>query len=68
VRERLAKGLVDKDVLRKEKRNFLLFDVATHPVGRLSLLVIFVSLLGSGGGGQGDQAEILVAIPPQRNA
>jgi len=32
VRERLAKGLVDKGVLRTEKRNFLLFDMATHPV------------------------------------
>jgi len=32
VRECLAKGLVDKGVLRMEKRNFLLFDMATHPV------------------------------------
>ncbi|KAK0503713.1 Golgi phosphoprotein 3 [Armillaria luteobubalina] len=32
VRERLAKGLIDKGVLRTEKRNFLLFDMATHPV------------------------------------
>jgi Golgi phosphoprotein 3 len=32
VRERLAKGLVDKGVLRTEKKNFLLFDMATHPV------------------------------------
>jgi golgi phosphoprotein 3 len=32
VRERLLKGLVDKGVLRTEKRNFLLFDMATHPV------------------------------------
>jgi Golgi phosphoprotein 3 len=32
VRERLAKGLVDKGVLRTEKRNFFLFDMATHPV------------------------------------
>ncbi|KAF9580180.1 hypothetical protein BGW38_003280 [Lunasporangiospora selenospora] len=32
VRERLAKGLVDKGVLRTEKRNFLIFDMATHPV------------------------------------
>ncbi|KAJ7893915.1 hypothetical protein B0H14DRAFT_3427216 [Mycena olivaceomarginata] len=30
--ERLAKGLIDKGVLRTEKRNFLLFDMATHPV------------------------------------
>ena len=32
VRERLAKGLVDKGILRTEKRNFLLFNMATHPV------------------------------------
>lgn len=32
MRERLAKGLVDKGILRTEKRNFLLFDMATHPV------------------------------------
>ncbi|KAJ3017481.1 UNVERIFIED_CONTAM: Vacuolar protein sorting-associated protein 74, partial [Siphonaria sp. JEL0065] len=31
VRERIAKGLVDKGVLRTEKRNFILFDMATHP-------------------------------------
>ena len=34
VRERLAKGLVDKGVLRTDKRNFLLFDMATHQIGR----------------------------------
>jgi Golgi phosphoprotein 3 len=34
VRERLAKGLVDNGVLRTEKRDFLLFDMATHPVVR----------------------------------
>lgn len=32
VRERLAKGLVDKGVLRTERKNFFLFDMATHPV------------------------------------
>lgn len=32
VRERIAKGLVDKGVLRTEKKNFVLFDMATHPV------------------------------------
>ena len=32
VRERLAKGLVDKGVLRTEKRNFLLFDMACQRV------------------------------------
>lgn len=37
VRERLAKGLVDKGVLRTEKRNFLLFDMPTHPVADPSL-------------------------------
>ena len=36
VRERLAKGLVDKGILRTEKRNFLLFDMATHPVSDTS--------------------------------
>lgn len=32
VRERLSKGLVDKGILRTEKRNFFLFDMPTHPV------------------------------------
>lgn len=32
VRERLLKGLVEKGILRTEKRNYLLFDMATHPV------------------------------------
>lgn len=32
VRERLAKGLVDKGVLRTGKKNFLVFEMATHPV------------------------------------
>lgn len=32
VRERLCKGLVDKGILRTEKRNFFLFDMATHPI------------------------------------
>jgi Golgi phosphoprotein 3 len=36
VRERLLKGLVEKGVLRTEKRNFLLFDMATHPVADIS--------------------------------
>ncbi len=27
-----ARGLVDKGILRTEKKNFLLFDMATHPV------------------------------------
>lgn len=36
VRERLAKGLVDKGILRTEKRNFLLFDMATHPIADAS--------------------------------
>ncbi|KAJ7080773.1 Golgi phosphoprotein 3-domain-containing protein [Mycena belliarum] len=46
VRERLAKGLVDKGVLRTEKRNFLLFDMATHPVAGVVNRV--VALLTSG--------------------
>ncbi|KAI8842788.1 Golgi phosphoprotein 3-domain-containing protein [Chytriomyces cf. hyalinus JEL632] len=37
VRERIAKGLVDKGVLRTEKRNFILFDMATHPVADYSV-------------------------------
>ena len=51
VRERLAKGLVDKGVLRTEKRNFLLFDMATHPVADVrtkeSIVCRLVSLLTS---------------------
>ncbi|TFK34383.1 GPP34-domain-containing protein [Crucibulum laeve] len=51
VRERLAKGLVDKGVLRTEKRNFLLFDMATHPVADIrvkeSVVSRVVSLLTS---------------------
>lgn len=51
VRERLAKGLVDKGVLRTEKRNFLLFDMATHPVADVrtkeSIVARVVSLLTS---------------------
>lgn len=35
VRERVAKGLVDKGVLRTEKHSFLLFDMATHPVSNM---------------------------------
>jgi golgi phosphoprotein 3 len=49
VRERLAKGLVDKGVLRTEKRNFLLFDMATHPVAdgkvKASLITRLLSIL-----------------------
>ncbi|KAF5383905.1 hypothetical protein D9757_007360 [Collybiopsis confluens] len=49
VRERLAKGLVDKGVLRTEKRNFLLFDMATHPVAdgkvKAALVNRLISLL-----------------------
>ncbi|KAH9887395.1 GPP34-domain-containing protein [Cubamyces lactineus] len=51
VRERLAKGLVDKGVLRTEKRNFLLFDMATHPVADVrtkeGIVTRVVSLLTS---------------------
>ncbi|KIM30878.1 hypothetical protein M408DRAFT_327821 [Serendipita vermifera MAFF 305830] len=49
VRERLAKGLVDKGILRTEKRNFLLFDMATHPVAdaavKESIMTRVVALL-----------------------
>lgn len=37
VRERIQKGLVDKGVLRTEKQNFLLFDMATHPVSNMNI-------------------------------
>lgn len=51
VRERLAKGLVDKGVLRTEKKNFLLFDMATHPVAdsrtKEEVVTRVVSLLSS---------------------
>lgn len=36
VRERIAKGLVDKGVLRTEKHSFLLFDMATHPLSSIA--------------------------------
>ena len=36
VRERLAKGLVDKGICRTEKRNYFLFDMATHPMADFS--------------------------------
>lgn len=36
VRERLAKGLVDKGILRTEQRNFFFFDKATHPIADTS--------------------------------
>jgi golgi phosphoprotein 3 len=32
VRERIAKGLVDKGILRTQKHSFYLFDMATHPL------------------------------------
>lgn len=37
VRERLCKGLVEKGILRTEKRNFLLFDMPTHPIADMSV-------------------------------
>ncbi len=33
----MAKGLVDKGVLRTEKKSFVLFDMATHPLSDLSI-------------------------------
>ncbi|KAJ7060409.1 Golgi phosphoprotein 3-domain-containing protein [Mycena amicta] len=52
VRERLANGLVDKGVLRTEKRNFLSFDMATHPVAdahvKAGVINRVVALLTSG--------------------
>lgn len=35
VRERTAKGLVDKGVLRTESKNYLLFDRTIHPISNL---------------------------------
>lgn len=32
VRERVAKGLVDKGILRTDMKSFMLFDMATHPL------------------------------------
>lgn len=32
VRERVAKGLVDKGILRTDMKNFLIFDMPTHPL------------------------------------
>lgn len=32
VRERIAKGLVEKGILRNDKKSFFLFDMATHPI------------------------------------
>ncbi|KAF7344087.1 GPP34-domain-containing protein [Mycena venus] len=65
VRERLAKGLVGKGVLRMEKRNFLLFDMATHPVVScpsfdLWFLFLFSSLARSAGE---ETFTALAAIP-----
>ena len=53
VRERLAKGLVDKGVLRTDKKNFLIFEMATHPVAdpsvKLEVVMRVVNcLLGRG--------------------
>ncbi|KAF7328244.1 hypothetical protein MVEN_02564300 [Mycena venus] len=52
VHERLAKGLVDKGVLRTEKLNFLLFDMAMHLVAdahvKAGVMDGLVALLTSG--------------------
>ncbi|KAH8112511.1 GPP34-domain-containing protein [Phellopilus nigrolimitatus] len=57
VRERLAKGLVDKGVLRTEKRNFLLFDMATHPVADARTKEIITAL-----GKEGEQCRVARAV------
>jgi Golgi phosphoprotein 3 len=54
VRERIAKGLVDKGVLRTEKKSFVLFDVPTHPVSNPRVKEALIqrivdALLGRGG-------------------
>ncbi|KAJ3102625.1 hypothetical protein HDU97_000409 [Phlyctochytrium planicorne] len=53
VRERIQKGLVDKGVLRTEKRSFVLFEMATHPVADLTAKEMLIqrvvdALLGRG--------------------
>ena len=53
VRERIAKGLVDKGVLRTEKKSFVLFDLPTHPVSNPKIKEALVqrlvdALLGRG--------------------
>ena len=49
VRERTAKGLVDKGILRTEKRTFLIFEMATHPVScvapKAALRTLLVNIL-----------------------
>lgn len=54
VRERICKGLVDKGVLRTEKKSFVLFDLPTHPISNPKVKEALVqrlvdSLLGRGG-------------------
>lgn len=53
VRERISKGLVDKGVLRTEKKSFVLFDLPTHPISNPKVKEALVqrlvdSLLGRG--------------------
>jgi golgi phosphoprotein 3 len=43
VRERIAKGLVDKGILRTQKHSFYLFDMATHPLVDSATKVSLVS-------------------------
>lgn len=64
MRERLAKGLVDKGVLRTEKRNFLLFDMATHPIAdagakRDTLRRVHTLICSTSVGGKGSSAAQL---------
>lgn len=54
VRERIAKGLVDKGVLRTDKLNFLVFDLPTHPLSDAKVKEDIIQkvvncLLGRGG-------------------
>lgn len=54
VRERIAKGLVDKGILRTEKQSFFFFDMATHPLVQNSAKAdvmkrIITTCLGLGG-------------------
>lgn len=59
VRERIAKGLVDKGVLRTEKQSFYhLFDMATHPVTNHAIKVRLVNRVLNACTGRGAPASL----------
>jgi Golgi phosphoprotein 3 len=66
VRERIAKGLVDKGVLRTGKINFVLFDMATHPLADSQVKSALVrrivdTLLGRGSPPDARTVSLIVA-------